>query len=334
MFFGAAARRFASSLFATHPPLEDRIRAIEPRWNGSFPTVSATQNRAAEPARAGTAGFAGAATTPADADELVERVGTPDGDSLQAAQALISTSPEQLRDAAHDPFEARALIYSMLIDPHEPVRSQQLDYLGQNAERGVLPHLDRLREAVAAADSEHQLTLLEMAMPALKELSDAQYRRFMRNAAQLITADGHVEVFEWVLHRVLVKDLKGHFDAPGRSHGNVRRISQRADEAGKLLSILASQGSSDVTAQLDAYAAGMAELNLDVPFSKQEVFDYQRMNHALGRLRELKPLAKPALIKACARTIMAHGNAAPQQQALMRGIAATLDCPLPPQLGT
>ena len=219
----------------------------------------------------------------------------------------------------------------MLIDPHEPVRGKQLDYLGQNAERGVLPHLERLSPAVAATDHEHLLTLLDMAMPALKELSNAQYKRFMRNAAQLITADGHVEVFEWVLHRLLVKELKGHFEAPSRSHGSVRHVSQRAEDAGKLLSILASQGSSDVSAQLEAYGAGMQELELDVPFSKQDVFDYQRLNRCLGQLRELKPLAKPALLKACARTIMAHGDAAPEQHALMRGIAATLDCPLPPR---
>ncbi len=36
MFFGAAAQKFSTSLMATHPPLEKRILAIEPGWNGTF----------------------------------------------------------------------------------------------------------------------------------------------------------------------------------------------------------------------------------------------------------------------------------------------------------
>ena len=336
MFFGAAAKRFASSVFATHPPLEKRIRAIEPRWDGAFPTLGGRETTGVvNSAAAATSAFAAAppAGLAADAgtvEQLVEQVGAPTAESLTAARALIASSPDILREAAHDPYEARALVYNMLLDGSETVRGQQLAHLQQHAEAGVLPHLERLGPAVAASDSEHLLTLLDMAMPALKELSNRQYRGFMNNAAELITADGHVAVFEWVLHRLLVKELKGHFEAPAYAHGNVRHVSRRGEDAAKLLAILASLGSNRLEDQLSAYHAGLSELELDVPFAPQEVFDYRRMNRALGRLRELRPLAKPALLKACARTIMAAGGATATQRGLLRGIAATLDCPVPP----
>ena len=54
------------------------------------------------------------------------------------------------------------------------------------------------------------------------------------------------------------------------------------------------------------------------------------MRNTLGRLRKLKPLQKPALIKACAATILADGHVSVDEGALLQGIAATLDCPLPP----
>ena len=56
------------------------------------------------------------------------------------------------------------------------------------------------------------------------------------------------------------------------------------------------------------------------------------MNAALGNLRKLKPLVKPALLKACAATVLADGAVSADEGALLQGIAATLDCPLPPSI--
>ena len=84
--------------------------------------------------------------------------------------------------------------------------------------------------------------------------------------------------------------------------------------------------------QIDAYQAGAAELGIEEPFSQQTQFAYQRMNQTLGKLRKLKPLVKPALIKACARTVLHDGRLDSTEAALLQGVAATLDCPLPPSI--
>jgi len=344
MFFGAAAKKFAGNIMATHPPLDQRILAIEPNWNGRFTTptgVSADaagfRTRPSSAARsAGTSQFAGAAAGAmqihAAPDDIVEQVGTISDDSIAVAKQLIEEQSDDLADAAHDPFEARALIYAMLIDPDERIAQQQLGFIAQQAEPGVPPHVTRLLPNVRTTDSAHLLTLLEMAMPALKELSHSQYKRFSRNAAQLITADAEVDVFEWVLHRVLTKELYPHFEGPQNYHGRISRIDKVADDAAKLLSILASHSHTDVQAQIQAYNVGARELGIDLPFAKQDRFDYQRMNAALGKLRKLKPLVKPTLLKACAATVLADGRVSADEGALLQGVAATLDCPLPPSI--
>ena len=40
MFFGSAVRQWAYSPFGTHPPLVNRIRAIDPQFDGIFPNIS------------------------------------------------------------------------------------------------------------------------------------------------------------------------------------------------------------------------------------------------------------------------------------------------------
>ena len=331
MFFGAAAPKFAQSLMATHPPLEARISAIEPTWNGVFPTVTTASAATTSGSLPGTAGFAGSATQAiTNPEDVVAMVGTPDQSSLQQARVLIADNDEALTTAAHDPFEARALIYAMLLD--DRVISTQLAHIDANAEHGVPSHVHRLQPLLKNTDAAHKLTLLEMAIPALKELSSNQYERFTSNTAELITADGHVDVFEWVLHRLLVKELYPHFQGPQNVHGRIGNIRRLSGEAGKLLSILASHSQSSVQGQIDAYQAGAAELGIEEPFSQQTQFDYQRMNQTLGKLRKLKPLVKPALIKACARTVLHDGRLDSTEAALLQGVAATLDCPLPPSI--
>ncbi|MCR9259226.1 MAG: M48 family metallopeptidase [Pseudomonadaceae bacterium] len=344
MFFGAAAQKFATSLLATHPPLDKRILAIDPGWDGKFlhnsPAAAADdQARQTERSnRADTAGvsqLAGGAQSGAQsgAQNIVDQVGTLSAAGLAAAQNMISDNPEQLSQAAHDPFEARALIYAMLINPqHDQVSERQLALIGEQAETGVAPHVTRLLPAVRNSTSGHLLMLVEMSVPALKELSFSQYKTFTKNTAALITADKRVEIFEWVIHRVLTKHLHAHFEGPQNVHGRIGNINKLADDAAKLLSILASHSHEDTNEQLRAYNAGAAELDIDKPYSKQDSFDYQRLNDTLVKLRKLKPLAKPALLKACATCVLADNHVNAAEGALLQGIAATLDCPIPPSI--
>ena len=326
MFFGSVANKFGG-LFSTHPPLEKRIRAIEPNWQGGYESTPSTTSSVSstESALAGISRF-NTSTTP---DALVEQVGHPDENSLQIARQLIADNDSQLHDAAHDSYEARALIYAMLIDPNDGIANHQLAYLEANAESGVPSHVNRLLPLLSQTDSIHQLTLIELAIPALKALSKQQYSRFSHNTAQLITSDGHVDVFEWVIHRLLIKDLYSHFEGPIRTHGRIANIGKVSSHGAKLLAILASQSHVNFDAQLAAYNAGKVELGIDEAFTKQDIFNYEHMNEALGKLRELRPLVKPALIKACATTVMHDGELKATEFALMQGIAATLDCPLP-----
>ena len=352
MFFGSVgAPAFLGSLTSTHPPLERRIRAVDPGWDGRYPALAApgaaelaTADAGAAAARApgiavlgaiGAAGAAAAASAGSEArgatpDEVVEAVGRLDENGLEQATRLIGGLPPALRDAAHDPFAGRALAYGLVLEPAGDGRGRQLEHLAVHAERGVPEELTRLLPELTDLDESQKLVLIEMVMPALKELSEPQYRRFVANLITLIKADSRIDLMEWVLHRILVKELKPHFEGPRRlpvRHGSLRPV---AAEAATLMSALAREGTPG-TVQM-AFDAGMEALELEGTLDPEDDPNYTRLNAALAELQTLKPLIKPRLIKACAAAILADQQISPRQAALLQGVAATLDCPIPPSI--
>lgn len=346
LFFGQVSPMFLNRLMATHPPLEKRIRAVEPSWNGRFPAISATGlGDVGDPAVAGfatvdaTPGTAGPPRPAGDAlqvhaspEEVTRAVGRLDAAALEQAGALLHALPAALRDAAHDPFSARALLYALVFDHDPAARRRQSDVVAANAERGIAAEVASLLPQLEPLDAQHRLTLAETAIPALKTLSSAQYRTFTANLVALIKADRHIDMLEWVLHRLLVKELRPHFE--GRSRPPARHVSLDAlsAEAGELLSALAREGDDDPVAAARAFAAGQAALGTAGTLEHANDPDFQRLNRALTALRAVKPLQKPRLIKACAATVLADGHVSAREGALLKGVAAALDCPLPPSI--
>jgi Zn-dependent protease with chaperone function len=361
MFFGQVKPIFMAGLLSTHPPLDKRIRAIEPGWDGEYPRLASAVGPGAVPETAagfasGAAALAGAAALPesgdrdslrveaaprlsnvrvdADPDAIVERIGTLDSRGLEAAQVLIASTDEALREAAHDPWGSRGLIYAILLDTNATMRDRQFAHLQQEAERGVPEHTARLAGLVDRLDPPRRLALVEMAMPALKALSKPQYERFTANVVELIKMDRVISLPEWVLHRLLVKELKPHFEGPVRLKPKHDEVKDLPQQGGTLLYTIARFGHDSEAARVKAFTAGTAALDLDgtVNFESADDLNFARLNEALKDLRLLKPLAKPKLIKACAATALSDGHVSGLEGALLQGFAAALDCPLPPSI--
>jgi len=56
------------------------------------------------------------------------------------------------------------------------------------------------------------------------------------------------------------------------------------------------------------------------------------VGEALERLRHLAPFQKPGVLKACVEAAAADGKVGLAEGELVRMVAATLDCPIPPVL--
>ena len=136
MFFGDAFAGSLFNLFATHPPLVARIRALEPEFDGRFPAVQAplTAKDADTPRRKTPIRLPIA--LPAwpvqarpqrswrlDAGQVVQNVGRPQTEHLDHAGRIVGGMPPPLLDAAREPFSAQAVIFSLLLNRGKGVGS-------------------------------------------------------------------------------------------------------------------------------------------------------------------------------------------------------------------
>lgn len=333
-----------SRLYATHPPLEDRIRAVLPNWSGDYAesdwdraalaATEAAEQRGAneqtqrEKATAILAGTSGVLL----ADTLINQVGNPDGKHLDYADALVKKIPALFLKAAREPSGARAIVYFLVLSKDESVRARQLQILQEGADVGVFDELQNLYRSEQEVSAEQRLPLVNIALSSLRQLSQSQYQLFSSNFKVLVEIDKKVSLLEWSLQKIVTHNLEAVFkkgDAPYFGRKSLKSCKQSISV---LLSILTHSTVQDGLSNEEAFAAGADALQLPLQLVEVSKIDFATLNDALDTLADLKPLQKPALLKACVSCITADGKIQPIEAELLRAVAATIDCPVPPLL--
>lgn len=335
MLFGQGVKAGFTGLLATHPPLQERIRRIEPHWDGVLPQARAAQHAAGmAPARRTPPGVASIAAdasgAPLDrlADALVASVAEPDAAQLQQATAVIAALPVSLRHELREPLGASLLMHALLLrdagaETNATAMLQQTA-LTPAAQQQLLQRCTLLQDLPRT----QYLTLVELAVPALKQLSPAQRADFFALQQALIRADGSQSLFEWCLARVLQRYL---LPATAARRSASATLERSAAACSQLLSALAWTGAGDAAQVESAFAAGKAALGLPLALLPQgNAMQPDKLDHALQGLQQLKPLQKPRLLKALVACIAHDGRLQAVEGELLRVVALLLDCPLPP----
>jgi hypothetical protein len=319
MFFGRAL----SSLFSTHPPLEERIRRLDPTFGEQF------AEQAVEPAAAGAvSGFAAGSLGSA-----VDQIGATTSAHVDQAVQLIASLPAAITEAAHETWGARAVIYALLAAGDESVRRNQFDWLARYADNGVLDETERLFPMVGRLTATQRLTLIDLVIPALRDLSLPQYHAFKDNVGALIAADRKIDVFEWTLQRILLQHLAPAFEPVRPPRVRVRSLERVAPACAVVLSTLAWAGARTRAAAETAFAQGAHELQLSgLRLLEPEQSGLDDLDEALTVLDGLAPLRKGELLHACAVAVAADHEIADREAELVRATADSLGCPMPPLL--
>jgi len=364
MFFGEAVSAAWFNAMATHPPLDERIRRIDPKWGGEFEASSPATPEQLEqlvavearrsPAEAAALGFDASRTGRARAAEalardvrqaaeagaarqvrvqdVLSRIGNPQQEHLEYAGQLRSSIPATLVEAARAPFSARAVIYALLLNREAEPRQFQFDRLTRFAEPAALRETRRLAGEAGALAVELRLPLVDLAVPALRQLTAEQYALFKDNVQHLIDADQRVDLFEYVLQRILLRHLAPQFEPRRRDVVQYHALKPLAGHCAALLSVLAHAGSSDTGEVRRAFGLARQRLRLDLELGDRKHSGLRAIDGALQTFATASPQIKKRVLDACVVCIAADGVTTVAEAELLRAVADALGCPVPPFL--
>ena len=339
LYFAEGVWSGFARLWATHPPLPERIRELDPHWDGTFP---AAHQAAAEIASELTAGFVesrdgGRAARQTNVPvqivaEAVDQIGNPTSAHCAYAAMLVGEIPDQIVTAVRTPYSARAVVLSLLIHADQPVRDRQLRELSQIVPPDLFHLVQQLIPLLDAVDVRARLPLADMALPGLAAMSPAQYAEFRTAFESLARSDGQVDLFEWVLGQVVQRHLRPKFASAEVRPQRYLPLDRLADRCAVVFSAVAYAGNDDTEAALAFAAAANCLPEFRIARQSRAASGLGQLQRSLADLQRVAPEARGRVIQACAAAISADGRATLQEAELLRGVADLLDCPMPPLL--
>lgn len=334
-FFSNALKSWqAKDWWATHPPLVERIRRLDRRFDGDFEKVNYSERKSRVlnelAVTFAAAESAPEAAAPKQSSQIMQGVGNPGFEDLQRARKLLEEMPARLADGAGDPFSARAIVYALLLDRDSARRTRQLDLLRTRADANVFRELLDIQPLVAGLAAELRLTLIDLALPALKSLSGVQFRLFRSCVHLLIHTDKRIDLFEYMLQRLLLRHLYPAF-VKVRPLGVLFDVAgEIAEEFACIAALMVGYGRHDDPARVYTSAMQIFSVSRVPPMPAPPACTVTALDHALRRLERAAPEIKQRAMEACIYCMLADGNAAAQEMELLRTIADALDCPMPP----
>ncbi|MBE4423543.1 M48 family metalloprotease [Vibrio parahaemolyticus] len=312
MMFGQSKLSGFSSLFATHPPLDERIRRIEPNWDGIYAQHSHAQSTAFYNEQV--SGFAVGGGSPAS------QSASPSEQLSETGQQLISQLPPELVDIAREPYSARFIAFALIFDGSDIQREMIKSYVPLASQSTLLPWLDY------DLPLHLRFPLLELAVPALKSLSETQKISLCKVLRELSETDNQYSLAEWCVINLLEKQLLASFGFI-KQH---KTLKQLEESVFWLLRELAWVSHSQADKAQRAYHCALAHLGFPEVKLEPANSNWHLSRAALELLLQLKPKDRRIFVKACRLAIESDGEITVAEGELYRVIACFLEVPEPP----
>jgi len=379
MYFNDGMRRRWFGFTSTHPPLTQRIKRIDPRFDGRYPAISMErvlrESKAAEVYReygegkpvdfekvASVLGPSGAPQellyATAARQPQVQQADSPCGsvriplravavvgavpplarlspEHLRIAEAFLRGIPDDLRQVTRELLGATALVYAMLCSKDLATRAAQISALETSTEPGIVPELNRLLPLVDVLEPGAFLPIADLCVRALRQLSPEQYANFRCNLQQLIEADDQIDLFEYMLQRMIIRHLDPLFRNVSRTPVQYYTLRPLLPACAVLLSGLARIGHDNEDDALAAFGAGALELGADAAalcLLDLEQCNLPQMDEAITKTAQAARPLKQQILNALICAAATDGLLKRREAELLRAIADAFAAPLPPFL--
>jgi Zn-dependent protease with chaperone function len=337
------ANGLGNSFFSTHPPLTERIRALDPSFDGKFPRVAEEPASAVSPAPQVSAipeipmsqAGAGRFVAPFVAEHaVVANVGQATTQHLAYAADFRHAIPPAIEAAARDPLGASGLVCALLLASEPSVQEKQFEVLASATSEAMLNETARIWPEVQVMPVQAKIPSLDLALPALRRLPPEQFQQFRAAIGTLAASNAKADLFAYMLQKIVARHLDTYFLPERRPVTQFYALHPLARDCGVLLSATAYAGQENATELSAAFTKGAEYLNqaarCEIPLLPPDECDLSNMDAALERLSQAVPQIKKNLLGACVQTVAADGVIQQGEAELLRAIADALDCPVPP----
>ena len=333
-------------MFATHPPLLQRIQALDPsfrkdqlaslqqRW------LSQPPNGLEEDARLGLNDGEASRLPGVDAEfnvsppMVVAQVAHPAADHYRRADVIISSIPEPLRALVANREDVVPLMLALLLDENTKVQGKQHAEIAARLGRETAVFAQAMRsEQLGALHPMQRLPLAALAFPVLRLRPRPELNVVLDTIHAVVNTDGHVSVFEYCLGTLLQHQLRESLDPSRHTMFGSSKVADVKCEAAILLALIAQAGHHNPHDALRAYIAGLQRVlpreHIDYAPPPEGVLALEAVWPVLNRLN---PAAKQSMVEAVTAAVSHDGRISVNEAELLRTVCGVLHCPLPPML--
>lgn len=333
LFFASSFHSALDRLYATHPPIERRIQALN-----AVPLEPSVSRFRVDESRGKKEKMKGSDAMPAGGilsghkaltpEMILAAIGTILPAQLEQAGSLLSDIPDQLKRAAHEPAGSEALVFALLFAAQGIMKVS--DEFRRDAGEMLSDEAEKLMPLLLNGKREWFLPLAELSLPALREMSEEQYKKFRSTVERTIKEASAVTLFPFVLEKMIVHQLDLAF-------GKEKEIEERHSDLRNLgtpfsllLSAVARLSSLDAG---DALKAGFSSIQSDLPdniaIAVEEMPDLESLNNAIEEITASSMAVKREFLRAMITIVSFNKEVSPEERELVRAVSESIGVPVP-----
>lgn len=327
--------------FATHPPIEQRILSIEKSWDGKFKETQAVSKFTDEETQdSRVANFAGenSSSHVYVARQKWDQLGESSLTNIHSGQKILAGLKQEWITACHNPEQAQALIYGLLLAEDNQLLQGELQFLTSNVGDASSRLAIKWQAEILNLHSSKKIALIDLCIPTLRRLSLDEYERFIKTTEYLIQSDGQINIFEFMIQKVIARHLDVHFRRYyGKAKVRYTNLRKLAKETNTLLSTIAGIGASNMQDAQTAFDHALREFTAELPqlqLLPPEQCTLKDIDQALQKFSYANQITKRQLIYLCGLSVMLDETIGNREAEMLRAIADSIGASIPPFVNT
>ncbi|MEM1223835.1 MAG: M48 family metallopeptidase, partial [Verrucomicrobiota bacterium] len=327
-FFANALRKTFGGGFSTHPPLGERIRSIEPSWDGKFirtklPEKKLDEKRVAKIRK----------TEAKKPKDFINQIGVLSAGAIAYAQDLRREIDSHVSLIQIDERQALASLLALQIAASESNHDkEQMEIIRRALGNDYIASVQDWLTKVRSMNLDQRMALMEIALPRAASKDRTKLAHYKKILADLAHHDREVSLEELAILRITLNYIEG-VKLPRRSFRAVPPAKlQRPVEV--ILSVLADSANCDPQSIRAAFDTG-AKKCIRFLLRKAELLTLDKiessdLEDSLDILFQLNDAQKKVIFEGALEVVLHDGKVEEDELAIIRLLAASMNLPMPP----